>query len=150
MKLKDFLLKVKTKVAELFGKLKKTAKEVIPVGIDIVNAMKKITDSPVADVFVEMTTFTNLDNIALEFARKWLPKVLKEMGEWNEDLNKSDNEIIKEAIVRINSYVPKKRNYTQLGIAASLNEIAADGEITAAQALTATHEAYNDPKLLNA
>lgn len=147
--MKAFLQRIKNKVIELFKKLTATIKAIIPVGIKIVNAIKRITDSDVADVFVTITAHTDLDNKILSFIRKTLPKVLKELEEWDDAINGTEEEILKNSLIKINNYSKPKRNLLYLGIASGLNkELAGDG-LSDAEALTATHEAYNHPELLN-
>lgn len=146
--MKEFIKKVKTKVLQLFGKLTKTAKEVIPIGIEIVNAFKKITDSKYADIFVEITP-TKLDDTGLIIVRKIIPKILKVLDEWNVVFEgQSDEEILKNSILKINSYSNTKKNLIYLGIAASINAELSNGTLSQSESILATQAAYNEPDLL--
>lgn len=145
--MKNFLQKVKDKVVDLFRKLTGTVKSLIPVGIKIVEAVKRITDSKIADVIVELTVNTDLDNKALKAIRELLPKVLQELDEWDDAIEGSDEEKLKNSLIKINSYSKPKKNLLYLGIAANINKKLSG--LTYEQSITATHEAYNDPELLN-
>lgn len=148
MKIKELIAKVKTKVSNFLKSIKKTAQDVIPVGIEIGNLMNKIANSKEADAFVALTK-TGVDDAILAVIKKYLPIVLREMGEWDESVNKSDGELIKDAAIQINSYVKGKNNFMILGIASKINTKISYGEISEAESVTATHESYNNPALLN-
>jgi hypothetical protein len=148
--MKDLLNKIKEKVISFFRRLTGKAKEIIPVGIKIVEAIKQITDSNIADVFVELTVFTELDNKILKLVHRVLPKILKELDEWDETLSGTDEEKLKNILIKINNYPKLKKNLLYLGIATELNRELSKGQLTYADALRATHEIYNDPTLLNA
>jgi DNA polymerase/3'-5' exonuclease PolX len=140
----NFITKIKNKVVELFQKITGAAKKLIPVGIKVVEVIKKITDSKVADIIVELTANTDIDNKILEKVRKLLPKILKELEEWDDTIN--EEEALKASLAKINGYSKARRSLLYLGIATELNR-----ELTGLDyrtALTATHEAYNEPELL--
>jgi hypothetical protein len=148
--MKKFLKKVKEKIVTFFRRLTGATKEIIPVGIKIVEAIKRITDSDIADVFVELTVFTELDDKLLKLVRKVLPKILIELDEWDEILDGTTEEKLRNSLIKINSYPKLKKNLLYLGIATEINRKLSKNSLTYAEALRATHETYNDPTLLNA
>lgn len=145
--MKEFIRKVKQKISDFLFKVKKTAREVIPVGIEFVNAMKKITDSDSADLFVELTPF-GWDNSLLKTLRVLFPKILKELGEWDETLGKSDEEILHNVIIKINNYQKVKRSFKRVEIAALINAELSGGMLTVGESLVTTQAVYDDPDLL--
>lgn len=145
--MKELLKKIKSKVLQLFGKLTKTAKEIIPVGIEIVNILKKITDSKEAESFILMTN-TKVDDIVFFTAKKYLPIVLRELGEWKESLDKSDEEILKDSILQINSYIGLEKAIKLNGLASGLSVYASNGAIELDECLPATFLVYKNPELL--
>jgi hypothetical protein len=146
--MKKLFEKIKNKIIDLFRKITGRAKIVIPIGIDIVNAIKRITDSDIADIFVELTS-SGLDNKVLNIIRNLLPTILKELQEWEYISGLSEAEMLKESLVKINSYNKAKRDILYLGIASHINEQISNGELDYAKAVTLTHEIYNDPNLIN-
>lgn len=149
MKLKELITKVKAQIAGFIARLTKTAREVIPVGIEVVNLMKTLVDSKYVDILTALTP-TNADENAVKALRVIIPKVLKKLEGWNDKIQASENEILNAVIQTINSYPDEKRHAMQLTAAAMINMEMASGAITLAESITATHEAYNNPKLLTA
>ena len=146
--MKNLFLKLKQVTVTLFGKLTKTAKEVIPIGIEIVNRIKKITDSEIADVIVSLTP-TKIDDSTLKAVRIIIPRVLKELDEWNDVVSGTDAEIIKASLLKINSYPSVKKNLLYLGIASAINVELSNGALTKSESIIATQSVYNNPELLN-
>ena len=146
--MRDFFIKLKQKIVDLFHKLTKAAKVVIPIGIEIVDQIKKITDSKYADIIVALTP-TTVDDSTLKAIRTILPKVLKELDEWNAAVQGTDEEIIKASLLQINSYPAAKKNLLYLGIASIINSELANGAMTPGESIIATQSAYDNPELLN-
>lgn len=146
--MKNLFEKIKNKVIDLFRKVTGKVRVIIPIGIDIVNAIKRITDNNIADILVEMTS-TGLDNKVLNIVRNLLPKILKELQEWEDITGESNEEMLRQSLLKINSYSKAKRNLLYLGIAAHINEQISNGELDYAKSVTLTHELYNDPNLIN-
>jgi hypothetical protein len=148
--MRKFLKRVKEKVVNLFKRLTGKAKEIIPVGIKIVEAIKKVTDSNMADMFVELTFITDLDDKALKILRDLLPKILRELEEWDDALEGTVEEKLRNSLIKINKYPKLKKNLLYLGIATEINKELSHGKLPYEVSLTATHEAYNNPELLEA
>ena len=147
--MKNLFETIKSRVIDLLRKITGKARVIIPIGITIVNAIKTITDSNIADVFVELTA-NGLDNKILNIVRNLLPKVLQELQEWQYISGQSEAELLKQSLIKINSYSKAKRSLLYLGIASHINEQISNGELDYAKAVTLTHELYNDPNLINA
>lgn len=147
--MKNLFETIKSRVIDLLRKITGKARVIIPIGITIVNAIKTITDSKIADVLVEMSA-NGLDNKILNIVRNLLPKVLQELQEWEYISGQSEAEMLKQSLLKINSYTKAKRSLLYLGIASHINEQISNGELDYAKAVTLTHELYNDPNLINA
>lgn len=147
MKIKEFLTKIKTKVSTILKKLKKTAQEVLPVGIEVVNIMKTITDSKYVDIITALTP-TTADDKAVAVLRTILPKVLKEMEGWDNVIELPDDQIVKQAILTINSYPKIKKNAIYLAVASAINTELSEGALTPSESVLATQAAYIQPEIL--
>ena len=147
--MKNLFETIKSRVIDLLRKITGKARVIIPIGITIVNAIKTITDSKIADVLVEMSA-NGLDNKILNIVRNLLPKVLQELQEWEYISGQSEAEMLKQSLLKINSYTKAKRSLLYLGIASHINEQISNGELDYAKAVTLTHVLYNDPNLINA
>lgn len=146
--MKEFIKKIKSVVVGLFSKLTKTAKAIIPVGIAVVNAMKKITDSPNTDVITALTP-SKLDEKLVSVLRAIIPKVLSELEGWDLTLNNGDeNEVLLKIISRINSYPKKKRNALHLIIAATINKELSNGNLSQSESILATQTVYDNPEII--
>jgi len=95
-------------------------------------------------------TATKVDDIIFFTARKYLPTVLKELGEWKESLDKSDKEILIDSILQINSYIGLERKVKLNGLAAGLSVYASNGALEIDESIPATFYAYKNPELLTA
>lgn len=149
MKLKELITKVKAQIAGFIARLTKTAKEVIPVGIEVVNLMKSIVDRKEIDIITALTPTTADDN-AVKALRVIIPKVLKKLEGWNEKIQVPENDVLNAIIQTINSYPDEKRHAMQLTAASMINMELANGAITMAESVEATHKVYNEPKILTA
>lgn len=69
-------------IAAFFTGAIRKVKEALTFGSQIANRIKQITDSPLLDVVVNLTT-TPLDNAALLYVRQMLPAWIEKMG-WAE------------------------------------------------------------------
>lgn len=146
--MKKFLEKVRDAVVKLFQWLTKTAKNIIPIGIHVVNIIKTVVDTNAVD-FITRLTKTDIDDKIIDFLRTFLPKLLKELGEWHDVVEgETDQEILQRSIIKINSYPAVRKHLLWLGIATAINQEL--GGLDYETALTATHETYNNPHLLNA
>lgn len=65
-------------IRRLLKKIPPATKIAIHVGIIAVEALKKVINNPLVDVFTEMTK-SGIDDAVVAKAREWLPKVLLEM-----------------------------------------------------------------------
>lgn len=79
MSLKTFLHNLWQSIKHLFDKVEEEVKKEVVVAIAIVQQIKVIVDSPVADVVTALIPGTVDDQIK-EKLREWLPKILLELG----------------------------------------------------------------------
>ena len=149
MKLKEFIAKVKKDISGFIARLTKTAREVLPIGIEVVNLMKTVVESDTVDIITKLTP-TNLDDNAVKALRIIIPKVLKKFEGWNDDIQAPENDILKAIVLTVNSYQEDKSDVSYLGIAARINVEMSNGAMTFSESLPSTHEAYNKPEILTA
>jgi len=140
--MKKFLSKIKIFLKRIVNKVK----EILPIGIDVANAIKKFIDSPACDVLTMIIPGTYDDN-AVRLLRKYIPLTLFELEDCEEFLGLSDNEKLRMIILKINSYSKAKRNLTYLGIASTLNMHLSNGQMTKPESIISTQAYYENPEI---
>lgn len=84
-------------INRLFNWIFPNNKEQKQLIIRIVNAIKDVVESPLADAFVKFTDITSLDNKALTWLRRTLPFILKqlELASKNSNMTQSVSQSVK-------------------------------------------------------
>ena len=121
MKLKNLLLKIKNFVVGLFVKVDETAKKFIPVGIKVVDAIKKFVDSDVADVITALIP-GDLDNSLQLFLQKVTPSILINLRKWESIVGTEDeNTKLRLIIEELKNMGKADRDGLKLEIATQIN-----------------------------
>lgn len=79
MSLKNFLRHLWQSIKTLFDKVEKEVKKDIVIAISVVQRVKAVVDSPVADVVTALIP-GSADDAVKDLLRAWLPKVLVELS----------------------------------------------------------------------
>jgi hypothetical protein len=79
MSLKSFLHHLWESIASLFEKVEKEVKKDVVIAISVVQRIKVVIDSPVADVVTALIP-GDADDRAKTLLREWLPKLLLQLG----------------------------------------------------------------------
>jgi hypothetical protein len=79
MSIKNFLSHLWQSIKTLFDKVEKEVKKDVVVAISVVQRVKAIVDSPVADVVTALIPGSADDKVK-ELLRSWLPKVIIELS----------------------------------------------------------------------
>jgi len=141
-------LKIKLFITNLFTTVRREAKAIIPIGIKIVEEIKKFVDSPTAD-FITSVIPGDID-IGLKLTlRKVLPGILKGLRNWNGISNITDeNEQLKAIMEEFKTLDKIDRDAIKLQAATEINAaLLPDVSITDTRIMTLT--AYHYPELLN-
>ena len=142
--------KLKAWIRKTFNKVNEQLKIIIPIGIEIVENMKKFVDSPTADVLTSIIPGTVDDQIA-DLLRKVLPKILLKLRDWKELQDITDEqERLRQIIIEIGTGAKGilskvERDAFKLEIASQTNAELAG--ISAAQSKIATLTAYHYPEI---
>lgn len=140
--MKQFILKIKTFVTNLFKTVEEQAKVIIPIGIKVVNSIKMFVDSNTADVLTAIIP-GDIDDNAKLILRAIIPKILKEMEQWQDIISLPENEQLKAIITTINSYPKVKRDAIKLSIASQVNAALMGGKLSLSDAVIATQYVYS-------
>lgn len=127
--------------------VRREAKEIIPVGIKVVEQIKKFVDSPTADFLTDIIP-GELDNALKLTLRKIVGPILKGLREWQSITNITDENEQFKAIMEEFKALPKNdRDALKLQAATEINAaLLPDVSITDTKILTLT--AYHYPELL--
>jgi hypothetical protein len=142
-------LKIKSFIGKLFTTVRKEAKTIIPVGIKVVEEIKKFIDSPVAD-FLTSVIPGNVDDGVKLTLRKILPGILKGLRKWDSIVNITDeNEQLKAIMEEFKTLSKVERDALKLQAATEINStLLPDVELADAKIMTLV--TYHYPELLNA
>lgn len=121
MKLKNLFTKIKNFVVGFFAKVDKTAKKFIPIGIEMVEAIKKFVDSDLADVIVQIIPGT-LDDTLKAFLEKVAPDIIINLRKWNSIVGVEDtNQKLKLIFEELKSLEKVDRDGIKTELAAQIN-----------------------------
>lgn len=137
-----FILKIKNFITNLFKTVEEQAKVIIPIGIKVVNSIKTFVDSNAADVLTAIIP-GDLDDKTKLILRAILPKILKEMEQWQDIISLPENEQLKAIITTINSYPKVKRDAIKLSIASQINSALMNGKLSQSDSVIATQYVYS-------
>ena len=145
MSLKHFLQKIWEGIAHLFQGLEHELKVLVPVAIKIVNEIKLINDSPVADIIEQLLKPLGLDPAIAairEKAKTVLPKIILDLGMIDAINGITDpNAQLQAILVKINLSPNATKNVFYHGLASLILTELSDGNFTWSDA-TAVAEYY--------
>jgi len=139
-------------IARLWRGLSKELKELIPIAINAIQALKIAMDSPVADVLEFIVTKSipgEADDIAVkkgrEILKEWIPKILLKLEIYDaianeEDLNKQLNLVLAE----LKLSPDEKKNVLFHGLASLIIEKLADGELSWSDSIAISEYYYKN------
>ena len=155
MNLKNLFAKVKNFVVNLFAKVDKTAKKFIPIGIQMVEAIKKFVDSDIADVIVQIIP-GNLDNALKSFLEKVAPDIIINLRKWNSIIGVEDkNEKLKLIFKELKNLEKVDRDGIKTELATQFNAAILGFVDSTTESLPAsdikiwTLTAYHHPEVIN-
>lgn len=141
------------KIIQFFKNLfnKDSKLKFIEAAVEVVNAIKKVADSPALDVVTALTK-TKIDNIILAKVRTLLPliseQLLRQHGKISTGTTMNEDDVLRMLVELINEYKDSKDNKTNLltSLAAKLLQGLTDGTIDYYQAKEETQKLYEDLK----
>lgn len=148
--MKKFLQKVWNWVKGLYEGLVGTTKKYVPVAIKIVEAIKKVMDSPVDDVILEIIRLAipgDADDKMIakvkEIVEKWLPEVMLRLKLVESIAGIEDkNEQLKAILAQLKLAPNEVQNVYYHGLASLILEKLSDGKIQWADAVAISEYAY--------
>jgi hypothetical protein len=130
--------------SDAFGKARKVAEEVIPVGIEVVEKIKLVMDSPLAPVITALIP-GQVDDLVAAKVKEYLPDILLKLKIADECSKKATNdEIIQCALAHLRQYHPTARKAYFLTIASMLSQALADGKLSWAEIVMITQYTYEN------
>lgn len=129
---------------KLFARARVLAETVIPVGIDVVENLKLLLDSPITPLITTLIP-GQVDDVIAEKIREALPKILLNLKIADECTKMQSNDaIIQCAIKHLKAYHPTARKAYYLNIASMLSEALADGKLTWSEIVLLTQYTYDN------
>jgi len=136
--MKKFIANIWNKIKDLYNSLIGTSKKYIPIAINIVEAIKKVTDSPVDDIILSIVKAAipgTADDVMIDKVKdtveKWLPKILLELRLWQSVSNIEDqNQQLQAILKEINLSSDETKSIIYHGLAALILEKLSDGELS--------------------
>lgn len=142
------LLKIKLFIVKLFATVRREAKEIIPIGIKIVDEIKKFVDSPTADFLTSVIPGTIDDGIKATL-RNVLPGILKGLRKWESIANIADeNEQLKAIMEEFTTLSKVERDALKLQAATEINAYLLP-DVTLPDVKIMTLAGYHHPELLS-
>lgn len=128
----------------LFSKSKAAAEKYIPIGIEVVELLKQVLDSPVTPILT-MLIPGQLDDVLAARVKALLPQVLATMKITNECAKKTTpDEIVQCAIAYLKTLHPEVRHEFWLTIAAKISAALSDGVLTWHEIMDITQDVYDN------
>jgi division protein CdvB (Snf7/Vps24/ESCRT-III family) len=131
--MKKLFIKILGFIKKSFKKLQDSTKEYIPLAIHVVEAIKKVMDSPVDDIVLTVLTMVipNIPkeevNVIKDKIQAALPKILLELNIINSIANIEDTNAILDAIKVSPDDIKAEKYHT---LASKLLVILSDGKVT--------------------
>lgn len=127
---------------KFFKRSKAIAEKVIPIGIEVVEEIKKVVDSPVTPL-INMLIPGNLDDAIAAKVKQLLPQVLATLKISNECAKKTTpDEVVQCVIAHLRTLRPHERHDFWLKIAAKVSAALSDGKLTWTEILDITEDIY--------
>lgn len=148
--MKKFLLKLWAGIVDLYDKLVGNTKKVVPIAINIVQAIKKVMDSPVDDVILEIIRLSipgDADDKMIakvkDLVEKWLPEILLRLKLVESIADIEDkNEQLRAILEQLKLSPDAVQNVYYHGLASLILEKLSDGKIQWADAVAISEYAY--------
>lgn len=129
---------------DAFGKARKVAQDVIPVGIEVVEQIKLVMDSPIAPIVTALIP-GQVDDLVAAKIKEYLPDILLKLKIAGECAQKKTNdEVIQCALAHLREYHPTARKAYFLNIASMLSAALADGKLSWAEIVMITQYTYEN------
>jgi hypothetical protein len=129
---------------DAFGKARKVAQDVIPVGIEVVEKIKMVMDSPLAPLLTALIP-GQVDDLVAAKIKEYLPAILIQLKIADEcSKKKSNDEVIQCALAHLREYHPNARKAYFLNIASMLSAALADGKLKWAEIVMITQYTYEN------
>jgi len=126
--MKRLILKIAKWVKKILKKLDKASKKLIPIAINVVQAIKKIMDSPVDDVIKYICKFVipgdaddKLYQKLKDILEEWIPKILLQLNMVESINNIEDTKLYQKLKDILEEWIPKI--LLQLNMVESINNI---------------------------
>lgn len=148
--MKKFLQKLWAGIVDLYDRLVGNTKKVIPLAINIVEAIKKVMDSPVDDVILEIIRLAipgdaddkMIDKVK-DLVEKWLPEILLRLKLADSIAGIEDkNEQLKAILGQLKLSPDAVKNVYYHSLASLILEKLSDGKIQWADAVAIAEYAY--------
>jgi len=135
-----------------FGKLDKETKLLVPIAINVVNAIKTVMESPVDNVLVAIieAAVPNKAEAALvekinATVKQWLPKVLTELTMINAIANITDpNEQLKAILAQLKLSSDQTKDVLYHGLSSLILQELSDGKLTWSDAVVVGEYYYTN------
>lgn len=136
--MKNLLKKIWKGIKKAYDALVGKTKDLVPVAIRIVNAIKEVMDGPVDDVILTIVKKSipgEADDVLIDkiksVVEKWLPKVLLELKLIDSIANIKDrNEQLKAILAQLKLSSDETRAILYHGLASMILEKLSDGELS--------------------
>jgi len=150
MSLKSFLSKIVNFIAGIWNSANKEIKKIVPIAIDIVNAIKEVNESTTGDVLELIITKaipSNLDDILVKKIRvklkEYLPKIILALDLTKEIDNIGDeNEQIKKILSLINLSDDDTKNKNYQAFSSLIIGCLSDGKLTWSESVVISEYYY--------
>lgn len=150
--MKRILKKIWNFIKNIFNKLDDEVKRIVPVAINIVEAVKKVMDSPVDEVIATILKQVipgDADNVLIDqvksFIEKNLPKVLLDLNLVNSIAGIEDeNEKLKAILAQFKLSSDETKNILYHGLAALAIEKLSDGKLSWSDAVALSEYYYKN------
>lgn len=136
--MKKLLKKIWKSIASVFNKIEAKTKQYVPVAIKVVEALKKVMDSPVDDVIftiIKNSIPGNADDILADkisaTLQEWLPKILLDLKLINSIANEEDqNAQLNAILAQLKLSSNETQNIFYHGLCSLIIEKLSDGELS--------------------
>lgn len=142
IKLKKWLTGIWIGISKIFHKAENEIKHLLPIVISVVENVKKVVDSPVADVATHLID-GNFDDIAKEKLREWLPKIILELHLIDTTIHLENiNEQLAVVLAKLKLSSDAAKNVFYHGLASLILEKISDGKLSWSDAVIISEYYY--------
>lgn len=139
----DFIQKLLAPVKKLWAKLTSHVRDYSHVAVEITEMLKRVVESDITATVVILTP-TNVDDALLEKLRRIIPQVLLKITVAHNIMqeNGKDSDAVEAFAQYLKELKPEGRKMFWVLLAAELNEVLADGDVTFSEAIRITQSVY--------